>query len=102
MGSNERMHQEVQKTLGALVRELGAAENWSDRLIVAEYILDNTPGPHGYAPRDLEKSWSQALPLEKDVLHEALQFEPISDWARRQFSQLHEIAQVVTLSSPPS
>ena len=96
MGSNERMHQEVQKTLGALVRELGVAENWSDWLIVAEYILDNTPGPHGYAPRDLERSWSLALPLEKDVLHEALQFEPISDWARRQFSQFQEIAQVVT------
>ena len=77
MGSNERMHQEVQKTLGALVRELGAAANWSEWLLVAEYILDNSPGPHGYTPRDLERSWSLALPLEKDVLRDCLQFEPI-------------------------
>ena len=95
MGTNERMHQEVQKALGSLVRELGVAENWSDWLVVAEYVLDNTPGPHGYTPRDLERSWSLALPLEKDVLHEALQFEPISDWARRQFSQFKEISQIV-------
>ena len=95
MGSNERMHQEVQKTLGALVRELGAAANWSEWLLVAEYILDNSPGPHGYTPRDLERSWSLALPLEKDVLRDCLQFEPISDWAKRQFGQFAEISKVV-------
>ena len=95
MGSNERVHQEVQKTLGALVRELGVAENWSDWLIVAEFVIDTTPGPHGYAPRDLERSWSLALPLEKDVLRDSLQFEPISDWAKKQFSQFKEIAQAV-------
>ena len=34
MGSNERMHQEVQKVFGALVREVGSLENWSDWLVV--------------------------------------------------------------------
>ena len=96
LGSNERVHQEVQKTLGALVRELGAAENWSDWLIVAEYVLDNTPGPHGYTPRDLERSWSLALPLERDVLADALQFEPVSDWAAKQLGQFREISKVVS------
>ena len=95
MGSNERVHQEVQKVLGALLREIGSTETWSDLLVVAEFILDTTPGPHGYAPRDLERSWSLAHPLEKDVLREALQFEPISDWARDQFVQFKEIASKV-------
>ena len=96
MGSNERMHQEVQKVLGALVREVGSLENWSDWLVVAEYVLDNTPGPHGYTPRDLERSWSLSLPLEKDVLRHTLEFEPVSEWAQRQFSGFREIAALVS------
>ena len=56
MGANERVHQEVQKALGTLVRQIGAtaAGCWSDLLVVAEFIIDTTPGPHGYTPRDLE------------------------------------------------
>ena len=97
LGANERVHQEVQKVLGAVVRQVGASlsEAWSDWLVVAEYVIDNTPGPHGYTPRDLERSWSLALPLEKDVLRDALQFEPISDWARSQFKQFSELAAAV-------
>ena len=30
MGSNERVHQEVQKVPGALVRQVGSLEAWSD------------------------------------------------------------------------
>ena len=56
MGSNERVHQEVQKVLGAVVRHVGSLDSWSEWLVVAEYIIDNTPGPHGYTPRDLERS----------------------------------------------
>ena len=97
LGANERVHQEVQKVLGAVVRQVGASlsEAWSDWLVVAEYVIDNTPGPHGYTPRDLERSWSLALPLEKDVLRDALQFEPVSDWARSQFKQFSELAAAV-------
>ena len=36
MGTNERMHQEVQKALGSFVGELGVVENWSDWLVLAE------------------------------------------------------------------
>ena len=72
-------------------RELGLLV----RLVVAEYIIDNTPGPHGYTPRDLERSWSLSLPLEKDVLRAALQFEPVSDCARGQFQQFQELSTAV-------
>ena len=89
MGSNERVHQEVQKVLGAIVF-------WSEWLVVAEYIIDNTPGPHGYTPRNLERCWSLSLPLKKDVVRAALQFEPVSDWARGQFQQFQELSTAVS------
>ena len=96
MGSNERVHQEVQKVLGALVRQVGAIDAWSDWVVVVEYVIDNTPGSHGYTPRDLKRSWSLSLPLEKHVfVRDALQFEPISDWARGQFKQFKELADAV-------
>ena len=82
MGSNERVHQEVQKVLGAVVRQVGSLDSWSEWLVVAEYIIDNTPGPHGYTPRDLERSWSLSLP-------------PVSDWARGQFQQFQELSAAV-------
>ena len=60
-----------------------------------EYILDNSPGPHGYTPRDLERSWSLGLDLEKDLIKESLQFEPITEWARKQFGQFRELSRKV-------
>ena len=84
-----RVHQEVQKVLGTVVRQVGSTvgDTWSDWLVVAECVIDNTPAPHGYTPRDLERSWSLALPLERDVLRDALEFEPVTEWARGQFKQ---------------
>ena len=84
MGANERMHQEVQKVLHVILRELANDETdeWSELLPLVEYFVDNTPGPHGYTPRDLERSWSLGLDLEKDLIKESLQFEPVRTvWA---------------------
>ena len=74
-GSNERMHQEVQKTLHIIIKEVvrGETDEWSELLPLVEYILDNSPGAHGYTPRDLERSWSLSLDLEKDLIRESLQ-----------------------------
>ena len=36
MGSNERVHQEVQKVLGAVVRQVGNLDSWLEWLVVAE------------------------------------------------------------------
>ena len=41
----------LQKVLGALVRQVGAIDAWSDWLVVVEYVIDNTPGSHGYTTR---------------------------------------------------
>ena len=97
MGSNERMHQEVQKVLHVIIKEVvhGEGDEWSDLLPLVEYVLDNTPGPHGYTPRDLERSWSLGLDLEKDLIKESLQFELVSDWGRRQFGQFQALSKKV-------
>ena len=98
MGANERMHQEVQKVLHVILRELANDETdeWSELLPLVEYLLDNTPGPHGYTPRDLERPWSLGLDLEKDLIKESLQFEPVSKWARRQFGQFAQLSRKVS------
>ncbi|CAL1170400.1 unnamed protein product [Cladocopium goreaui] len=93
-GSNERMHQEVQKTLHIIIKEVvrGETDEWSELLPLVEYILDNSPGAHGYTPRDLERSWSLSLDLEKDLIRESLQFEPVSEWARKQFETFAKLS----------
>ena len=79
LGSNERVHQEVQKVLHVLIKEVvhGDSDEWSELLPLVEFLLDNSPGAHGYTPRDLERSWSLGLDLEKDLIKESLEFEPI-------------------------
>ena len=90
---------QVKKVLGALVRQVGALDAWSDWFAVIEYVVDNTPGAHGSTPRDLERSWSLSLPLEKYILRDALQFEPVRDWARGQFKQFKELPDAVKTHS---
>ena len=97
MGSNERMHQEVQKILHVIIREVvhGDSDEWSELLPLVEFLLDNSPGPHGFTPRDLERSWSLGLDLEKDLIRESLQFEPVSEWGRKQFAQFASLSRKV-------
>jgi len=94
MGANERMHQETQKLMGILLNDVarGQPSDWGEFLVVIEFVVENTPGPHGWAPRDLERRWSVALPLEKDLLPlDMLQFEPVSEYARSLFQQYREV-----------
>ena len=97
MGANERVHQEVQKMLGIVVKDVarGHTDHWGDLLAVVEYCIDTTPGPHGYTPRDLDRAWSLGVPLEKDLLKSTLEFEPVSDWARKIFGQYKAVSKVV-------
>ena len=70
LGPCEREHQETQRSLGMLLSEIVrcAPEEWSTLLPVVEFIRFNTPGKFGLTPRDLEKSWSLASPLERELL----------------------------------
>ncbi|CAJ1332032.1 unnamed protein product, partial [Effrenium voratum] len=66
MGANERVHQEVQKMLGIVVKDVarGHTDHWGDLLAVVEYCIDTTPGPHGYTPRDLGRAWPLGVDLK--------------------------------------
>ena len=65
---------------------------WTELLPVVEFVIYNTPGPHGYTPRDIDRRWSLALPLEKEVQpFEVQEFEPVSDYTKNLFSTWREI-----------
>ena len=62
----ERVHQEKQKLLGIILLDVLAApaDMWCELLPVVEFLLYSTPGQHGYTPRDVDRRWSLAIPLE--------------------------------------
>ena len=68
-GKVERVHQEKQQLLGIVLLDVLQAgqDHWSEALPVVEYLLYNTPGQFGFTPRDLDRRWSLAVPLEKDL-----------------------------------
>ena len=35
--------------------------------LIVEFVIYNIPGPHGMTPRDIDRRWSMALPLEKEL-----------------------------------
>ena len=66
----EREHQETQRSLGTLLKSVFtcAPGEWAGLLPVVEFIRFNTPGAAGVTPRDLDRSWSIASPLERELL----------------------------------
>ena len=65
----ERVHQELQNILDMLIADVLRAykHEWTELLPVVEFSLYNTPGPHGYTPRDIDRRWSLATPLEREL-----------------------------------
>ena len=63
------MHREVQRAIGLLVRDIvHCAETEWDRVLPAvDFLVYNTPRAHGLTPRDLDRQWSAASPLAKDL-----------------------------------
>ena len=50
---------------------------------VVEFIVHNTPGPHGVTPRDIDRGWSLATPLENELQQFTVeQFEPLSEYTK--------------------
>ena len=82
-GGVERVHQEMQKILGILILDVvrTARSYWSELLVVVEFVLYTTPGPHGFTPRDIDRRWSVGSPLEKELSpFQVLEFEPLTDY----------------------
>ena len=94
MGACERLHQESQKLLGVLLHDVCGAypHEWSELLPVVEFLLATMPTQAGIAPRDLERAWSMAIPLERDLEpFTVLEWEPVSEYAARLFRRYREL-----------
>ena len=59
---------------------------------MVEFIVYNTPGPHGYTPRDIDRRWSLASPLERELQpFQVNEFEPLSEYASKLFRTYRDI-----------
>ena len=90
----ESRHLETQKVMGMLVKDIMQCfpNETGELLHVVEFIVYNTPGPHGYTPRDIDRRWSMATPLDKELQPFMVnQFEPISDYLKTLFRNYREI-----------
>ena len=71
-----------------------APGHWGELLHLAEFVIWNTPGKHGFNPRDIVHGWSLASPLERELLpFELPQREAVSDVAAAQFEQFRNLRQ---------
>ena len=93
-GDVERVHIEKQKLLGIVLLDVLEAgpEHWSEVLPVVEFLLYNTPGQFGITPRDLDRRWSFALPLEKELKPFVVgDFENTTEYSKQLFKQYRDI-----------
>ena len=68
-GLVEGKHRETLRIYGMLVKDIMQcfANETGELHHVVEFIVYNTPGPHGYTPRDIDRRWSLAAHLEKEL-----------------------------------
>ncbi|MCP4895732.1 MAG: transposase family protein, partial [bacterium] len=93
-GIVERSHQELQKILGMLVSDVlrSYRSEWTELLVVVEFLIYTTPAAYGYTPRDLDRRWSLALPLEKELAPFAVHdYEPLDSYAKGLFRAYREM-----------
>ena len=87
-GLVEGLHKETQKVMGMLVHDvLKCLPNEVGELFnLIEFIIYNTPGSHGYTPRDIDRRWSMSTALERELQpFQVQEFEPLEDYVRELF-----------------
>ena len=93
-GLVESRHKETLKVMGMLVKDImDCYPNETGELLRAvEFVVYNTPGPHGYTPRDIDRRWSLATSLDKELQPFVInEFEPMSDYIKKLFCNYREI-----------
>jgi hypothetical protein len=93
-GKVERVHQEAQKALGILMHDVIRAHGteWDELLPVMEFLLYNTPGPHGFTPRDLDRKWSTSLPIAKELQpFQVGEYESLTTYAQGLFRSYRQV-----------
>ena len=59
---------------------------------VLEFVVYNTPGPHGFTPRDIDRRWSASTPLERELQpFTQNEFEPVTEYVSNLFKNYREI-----------
>ena len=94
----ERIHQEMQKMLGIILLDVlqAAPSYWSEALPVVEFVIYNTPGPHKFTPRDIDRRWRVASPLEQELIpFEVLDHEPMTEYVQRIFAEYRQIRETI-------
>ena len=67
-------------------------EYWGEALVVVEFLLYNTPGQYGHTPRDLDRRWSLAVPLGKELKpFQVGDMENLTEYAKNLFRSYKEI-----------
>ena len=97
-GLVERKHKETMKIMGMLVKDVLRClpHETGELLHLVEFIVYNTPGPHGFTPRDIDRRWSATTPLEKELQpFEVGEFEPVQEYVANLFRTYREIREVV-------
>jgi hypothetical protein len=59
---------------------------------VVEFVIYNTPGAHGYTPRDIDRRWGLATTLETELQPFTVnEFEPMSEYVASLFRPHREV-----------
>ena len=68
-GLVEGLHKETQKVMGMLVHDVVKClpNEVGELLHLVAFIIYNTPGAHGYTPRDIDRRWSLSSALEREL-----------------------------------
>ena len=68
-GLVEGLHKETQKVFVMLVYDIMKClpNEVGELLHVVEFIVYNTPGAHGFTPRDIDRRWSASSHLEREL-----------------------------------
>lgn len=93
-GLVEGLHRETQKIYGMLVHDIMKClpNEVGELLHVVEFIIYNTPGAHGYTPRDIDRRWSLATGLDKELQpFQVQEFEPVLQYVQQLFRAYREI-----------
>ena len=82
-GLVEGKHVQTQRILGMLVKDVMKCfpSEVGELYHVVEFVIYNTPGAHGFTPRDIDRRWSVSAPLERELQpFQVGEFEPVQDY----------------------
>ena len=93
-GLVEGMHVQTQRILGMLVKDVMRCfpNEVGELYHVVEFIVYNTPGAHGFTPRDVDRRWSVSSPLERELQpFQVGEFEPINSYVSNLYKAYRDV-----------